>query len=440
MDRTVRHGPAYTPRPSDQSSSWHPDAREPRRAPVGVPGRAAGARLRARAAGGRAGARGRDPDPRHLPRRCSTRRCARSGTAGRWARSTSPRSTTRPRSRSRSSTGSAAGCARPPKDGRLAIVSGTPDELHALGTRMVADFLEADGWEVLLLGAGRAGATTSRRSSSPSSPTWSRSRPRRRACSTASSRCSARCARSSRGRASSPAASSGRPRRARAALEFGADLVVQDPRELVALLHERIPPLGRRNDDPRRRPAGRGRGARPVRRGGRVARRARADRPVGQRAVLGHRGARRRARPSGRPAAGCGSPSGDGSRVGAIVLGARPEHVSPAAEPERYIEALVTLTRARRPGHRRRARAPRDQGDADRGASRCCAWTAGRARRRWSPGTSARASAAAAPSTVARLARPGLLDGAALTSRRRRGGAATAGRCGSPGTSSPSRR
>ena len=43
---------------------------------------------------------------------------------------------------------------RPPKDGRLAVVSGTPEELHALGTRMVADFLETDGWEVILLGAG----------------------------------------------------------------------------------------------------------------------------------------------------------------------------------------------------------------------------------------------------------------------------------------------
>jgi methanogenic corrinoid protein MtbC1 len=42
----------------------------------------------------------------------------------------------------------------PPKDGRLAVVSGTPEEQHALGPRMVADFLEADGWEVLLLGAG----------------------------------------------------------------------------------------------------------------------------------------------------------------------------------------------------------------------------------------------------------------------------------------------
>jgi methanogenic corrinoid protein MtbC1 len=35
---------------------------------------------------------------------------------------------------------------------RLAIVAGTPGELHAIGARMVADFLEGSGWEVLLLG------------------------------------------------------------------------------------------------------------------------------------------------------------------------------------------------------------------------------------------------------------------------------------------------
>ena len=35
---------------------------------------------------------------------------------------------------------------------RLALVSGTPGELHGIGARMVADFLEASGWDVLLLG------------------------------------------------------------------------------------------------------------------------------------------------------------------------------------------------------------------------------------------------------------------------------------------------
>lgn len=41
-----------------------------------------------------------------------------------------------------------------PTRGRLAVVCGTPDELHAIGPRMVADLLEREGWEVIALGAG----------------------------------------------------------------------------------------------------------------------------------------------------------------------------------------------------------------------------------------------------------------------------------------------
>ena len=40
-----------------------------------------------------------------------------------------------------------------PTRGRLAVVGGTPDELHALGARMVGDMLERSGWEVIGLGA-----------------------------------------------------------------------------------------------------------------------------------------------------------------------------------------------------------------------------------------------------------------------------------------------
>jgi methanogenic corrinoid protein MtbC1 len=47
---------------------------------------------------------------------------------------------------------------RSPRDGRLAAVAGTPGEQHGLGGRMVADFLEADGWDVLRLGAGAPAA------------------------------------------------------------------------------------------------------------------------------------------------------------------------------------------------------------------------------------------------------------------------------------------
>jgi MerR family transcriptional regulator, light-induced transcriptional regulator len=39
-----------------------------------------------------------------------------------------------------------------PMGGRLAVVACTPGEQHALGARMVSDFLRAEGWEVAELG------------------------------------------------------------------------------------------------------------------------------------------------------------------------------------------------------------------------------------------------------------------------------------------------
>lgn len=41
----------------------------------------------------------------------------------------------------------------PPPIGRRAVLACTDGELHDVGLRMVGDFLEADGWEVLFLGA-----------------------------------------------------------------------------------------------------------------------------------------------------------------------------------------------------------------------------------------------------------------------------------------------
>ncbi|MDQ3127207.1 MAG: cobalamin-dependent protein [Chloroflexota bacterium] len=41
----------------------------------------------------------------------------------------------------------------PPPIGRRIVLACTPGELHGVGARMVADFLEGDGWEVLELGA-----------------------------------------------------------------------------------------------------------------------------------------------------------------------------------------------------------------------------------------------------------------------------------------------
>jgi len=40
-----------------------------------------------------------------------------------------------------------------PTSGRLAVLACTPGELHAIGIQMLGDFLEAAGWEVILLGA-----------------------------------------------------------------------------------------------------------------------------------------------------------------------------------------------------------------------------------------------------------------------------------------------
>ncbi len=130
---------------------------------------------------------------------------------------------------------------RPPKDGRLAVVSGTPEELHALGTRVVADFLEADGWEVILLGPGAPAADVA--------ALVDHERPDVVALSTAT-------AAALDGVVDLLARLRALPERpllvvggqfwtaetSLAAADFGADLVLQDPRELVAVLRERIPP------------------------------------------------------------------------------------------------------------------------------------------------------------------------------------------------------
>jgi methanogenic corrinoid protein MtbC1 len=42
---------------------------------------------------------------------------------------------------------------RPALSGRLAVVACSPGERHQLGSQMVSDFLEAEGWEVIPLGA-----------------------------------------------------------------------------------------------------------------------------------------------------------------------------------------------------------------------------------------------------------------------------------------------
>ena len=129
----------------------------------------------------------------------------------------------------------------PPKDGRLALVTGTPEEQHALGPRMVADFLEDDGWETVLLGAGPPARDIVE--------LVDQERPDVVALSTTTAGVLPGVAELM----SALAALRPRPlivaggqfwtaETRVAALEFGADLVLQDVRELVPRLREAVPP------------------------------------------------------------------------------------------------------------------------------------------------------------------------------------------------------
>ena len=129
-----------------------------------------------------------------------------------------------------------------PKDGRLAVVSGSPEERHALGVQMVADFLEGDGWEVLNLGASTPAADLARLADAERADVvgLSTSTP-------AGLPGAAEAVAELRALDPRPLVVlggqlwSGEARRDAEAL--GADLVLDGPRELVARLRERFPPL-----------------------------------------------------------------------------------------------------------------------------------------------------------------------------------------------------
>ena len=129
-----------------------------------------------------------------------------------------------------------------PKDGRLAVVTGSPEERHALGVQMVADFLEGDGWEVLNLGASTPGPRPhdGRYAERPDVVARSTGTP---PAQPGAAEAVALRERLTRGRSWCSAASSGGAAPARTPTGLGADLVVDDPRELVACCAERFPPL-----------------------------------------------------------------------------------------------------------------------------------------------------------------------------------------------------
>jgi methanogenic corrinoid protein MtbC1 len=128
----------------------------------------------------------------------------------------------------------------PPHDGRLAVVSGTPGELHAVGPRMVSDFLEADGWEVLLLGAATPAADLV--------ALVDREQPDLVALSTTTAGSIAGVEEALgllRRLAPAPLIAVGgqlwTAEASRSAQELGADVVTCDARELVAIARKRIP-------------------------------------------------------------------------------------------------------------------------------------------------------------------------------------------------------
>jgi methanogenic corrinoid protein MtbC1 len=128
----------------------------------------------------------------------------------------------------------------PPSGGRLAIVTGTPGELHVLGPRMVGDFLEADGWEVLQLGASTPAEDLAELARAEAPDVVALSTSTARALPAVGDALG-------RLRELDPrpllvvggqfwtAETSGTAR------ELGADLVAGDPRMLVAALRERVP-------------------------------------------------------------------------------------------------------------------------------------------------------------------------------------------------------
>jgi methanogenic corrinoid protein MtbC1 len=130
-----------------------------------------------------------------------------------------------------------------PKDGRLAVVSGSPEERHAVGVQMVADFLEGDGWEVLNLGASTPAPDLARLvdAEQPDVVALSTSTP-------AGLPGTAEAVAALRALDPRPLVVLGGQLWAgearREADGLGADLVLDGPLELVAQLRERFPPLG----------------------------------------------------------------------------------------------------------------------------------------------------------------------------------------------------
>jgi MerR family transcriptional regulator, light-induced transcriptional regulator len=129
-----------------------------------------------------------------------------------------------------------------PKDGRLAVVSGSPEERHAVGVQMVADFLEGDGWEVLNLGASTPAADLARLADAEQPDVVALSTATPAGLPGAAEAVAALAALRPRPLVVLGGQLWSGPARAEAEA-LGADLVLDDPRDLVEELRRRFPPL-----------------------------------------------------------------------------------------------------------------------------------------------------------------------------------------------------
>jgi methanogenic corrinoid protein MtbC1 len=129
-----------------------------------------------------------------------------------------------------------------PSDGRFAVVTSTPEELHLLGGHMVADLLQREGWEVMNLGANTPAADLAElvEAECPDVVALSASTAGRlpgvAEVLGALGECDPRPLVVVGGSLFIGAA-------ADYARELGADLVLGDLRDLIAVLRERFPPL-----------------------------------------------------------------------------------------------------------------------------------------------------------------------------------------------------
>ena len=130
-----------------------------------------------------------------------------------------------------------------PRDGRLAVVACSPGELHVLGALMLGDFLQAEGWEVIQLGASMPAGDLAAlvAAEQPDAVALSTAMPDRL---DGAAETLVRLAALQPKPFLAVGGLAWRGEETVRATRLGADLLVEDPQTLVDILAERFPPPG----------------------------------------------------------------------------------------------------------------------------------------------------------------------------------------------------